>query len=199
MTTLADIRTRLRKDLHDTDSGGYRWSDAQLDRHIEHALDEMNLAIPRELTATIATTPGSRDLSLASLTTLIEVEAAEYPVGEFVPAYIGFSRWADTVSLHIDTEPDGDSAKLYYTARHTLDGSGSTLPVFLEDLVLTGAGAYAALELGAFAIDQLNTGGAAVPDHYASWARARLTAFRQLLHTHGRKNRLRARRLYVPA
>ena len=39
----------------------------------------------------------------------------------------------------------------------------------------------------------------AAAERYAAWARARLTAFRQLLHTYGRKNRLRARRLYIPA
>lgn len=197
MTTLADIRTRVRKDLHDTDA--LRWSDEQLDRHIEHALGDVNLAIPRELTATIATTPGSRDVSLAALTALIEVEAAEYPVGEFVPAYVRFSRWADTLSLHLENEPEGEDVKLYYTARHTLDGSGSTLPAFLEDLVAMGAGAQAALGLTSFSIDQLNTGGPAVAEQYAAHARARQTAFRQLLMTHGRKNRVRGRRLYVPA
>src|SRR5215207_1269054 len=46
MITLSDIRTRVRKDLHDTDSGAYRWTDAQLDRHIERSLSDLSLACP---------------------------------------------------------------------------------------------------------------------------------------------------------
>jgi len=35
MTTIADIRGRVRKDLGDTTAGAYRWTDDELDRHIE--------------------------------------------------------------------------------------------------------------------------------------------------------------------
>ncbi len=199
MTTLADIRTRVRKDLHDTDSGDYRWTDAEIDRHIGRALEELSLAIPQEKTATIATTAGSRDIALASISGLIEVEAIEFPAGLFPPAYAGFSRWANTATLHSDKEPNGDDATLYYTARHTLDGTGTTLPMHLEELLATGAGAYAALEWSSFATDRLNAGGPGVAEQYAAGARARLTAFRQLLFQHGRANRVRGRRLYTPA
>ena len=54
MTILSDIRTRIRKDLRDTDSLAYRWTDVQLDRHIERALNELSIAIPQEKLATIA-------------------------------------------------------------------------------------------------------------------------------------------------
>jgi hypothetical protein len=40
MTTLSDIRTRLRQDLGDADS--LRWDDDALDRHIARALDTMH-------------------------------------------------------------------------------------------------------------------------------------------------------------
>ena len=199
MTTLADIRDRIRKDLHDTDSASYRWPDTQLDRHIARALEEVSLAIPRELTTTMATTAGSRDLSLAAITGLIAVEKAEYPAARFPPCLAPFSRWADTLTLELETAPGGADATISYTARHTLDSSSSTLPPFLEDLVVTGAGAYAVLEIAAFAIDQLNTGGASVSESYSAWARARLIAFRQLLIQYGRANRVRSRRLHTPA
>lgn len=198
MTTLTDVRTRIRKDLHDLDSAAYRWADSQLDRHIGRALDELSLAIPLEKTALVATTNGSRDLSLSSLTGLIEVEAVEYPVGGFPPAYIETSRWGDTITLHVDRPPAGADARVYYTARHTLDTSGTTLPGHLEDLVAMGASAYAALEQGAFTIDRLNTG-EQVSREFEAWGRARLTAFTQLLHQYGRKNRVRSGRLFTSA
>ena len=196
MVTLTEARELVRRDLSDTAEAV--WPDEQLDRHIAHALDELSLAIPQELTATIATTEGSRDLSLASLSGLIEVDTAEYPAGQFPPSYIGFSTWAQTLSLHLETEPDGSDAKLYYTAMHTLDDEGSTLPDPLVEMLVTGASAYAAQEAASGSTGVLTLDPAAA-ERYAAWARARLTAFRQLLHTYGRKNRLRARRLYVPA
>jgi hypothetical protein len=38
MTTLSDTRSRLRTDLHDTDSATYRWTDGELDRHAQRAM-----------------------------------------------------------------------------------------------------------------------------------------------------------------
>lgn len=196
MVTLIEVRELVRRDLSDIAEAV--WPDDQADRHIAHALDELSLAIPQELAATVATTDGSRDLSLAALTGLIEVDTVEYPLDHFPPCYIGFSTWGETLSLHLETEPDGSDAKLYYTAMHTLDDDGSTLPQSLVEILVTGASAYAAQEASAGSTGILAIDPAAA-ERYAAWARARLTAFRQLLHTYGRKNRLRARRLYVPA
>ncbi len=198
-TTLTDVRDRIRKDLRDTDPAAYRWADAQLDRHIDHALSELSAAMPQELTATVATTPGSRDLSLVALTNLVEVEAAEYPTGGFPPAYVGFSTWSGTLVLGLEEAPPGGNAKLFFTARHTLDGAGTTLTAFQVDILATGAAGYAALEQSVFASDRLMTGGEDTGERYAGYGRARLTAFQQLLFHYGRKNRLRARRAYTPA
>ncbi len=198
MTTLSDIRTRVRKDLHDTDSGDYRWTDSQLDRHIEHALADLDLEAPRELTATIATTEGNRDVSIAALTELVAIEAAEYPVGDYPASYVRFSTWGTTLTLLMPGEPDGSDVKLYYTATHVLDGSGSTIPAALEDALAMAAAGYAAIELANFATNQVTTG-ANVPVEYAKWGQAWLTAWRQLLKQHSRSNRVRPQRLYVPA
>jgi hypothetical protein len=87
---------------------------------------------------------------------------------------------------------------VFFTAAHTLDEEGSTLLDSAVDILLTGASAYAALELASAHAGVLNLDPSAV-ERYAAWSRARLTAFRQLLHTYGRKNRVRQRRMYVPA
>lgn len=198
MPTLAEVRDRVRKDLRDTDAAIYRWSDAQLDRHIDHALQELSAAWPREATATVATTAGSRDIALASINGLLDVEAVEYPLGSFPPAYIGFATWSGTLVLHSDQLPTGDNAKLFYSALHTLDGTGTTLSNLQVETLVTGAAAYAALEQSAFTADRITTAGEA-PERFAAYARARLTAFRQLLDHYGRANRVRRRRAYVPA
>lgn len=198
MTILSDFRTRIRKDLHDTDSLAYRWTDVQLDRHIERALNELSIAIPQEKLATIATTNGSREVSVVSLTGLIAIEAIEYPVGQYPPLFIAHSRWADTVLLHVDAIPTGANARFSYTAKHVVDGSGSTVPAQFEDLLATGAAGYAAMELSSFATERINVRADVVAD-YAANGRAWLAAFNQLLHVHARTNRARSHRLYVPA
>jgi hypothetical protein len=95
--------------------------------------------------------------------------------------------------------PTGQNAKVYYTAAHTLDGSGSTLAAGFEDILATGAGAYAALEWSNFATDRLNLGGDGVAEQYAAWGQAAMTAFRQLLIEHHRRRAVRPGRLYSPA
>ncbi len=198
MTTLADIRTRVRQDLHDTDAANFRWNDGELDRHIQRALDETSRSIPVEKSATLNTSPGNRDLSLGSLLGLIEIEAVEYPVGEFPPSFVQFSLWSGTLSLLLESAPASVApVTIYYTAQHTLDGSGTTLAGFQEDIVATGASAFAILESSAGALDRLNTGGNEVPAQFLAWARAREIAFRQLLIQHARRNRVRARRAYA--
>lgn len=196
MTTLTDIRGRVRSDLSDLDATA--WPDDQIDRHIAHALSDLSLAIPRELSEDIATTAGSRDLDLSALDALIEVEMVEYPIGQYPPCYPGFGTWAQTLILHTDSPPDGADVRVFYTASHVLDEDGSTLPDHLADVLVTGAAAYAALELAA-GVTNIVTLQPEASERYAALARARQTAFRQLLHTYGRKNRVRQRRLYVPA
>lgn len=194
------MRTRVRRDLHDENAQSYRWTDAELDRHIQRSLDEVSLASPREMKATLTTTAGSRDLSLASLTGLVAVEAGEYPTGRYPPNYVRFSVWSGTLTLLMDTAPSGgQSVNVYYGAMHTLDATSSTLPIHLEDLVATGAGAYAALEWSSFAINRSNVGGEEVWRQYLLWGEDRMAAFLRRLAEVGRKNMVRARSLYVPS
>jgi hypothetical protein len=197
MTTLADIREMMRVELGIA-AGAADWSDAELDRHAARALEELSAEWPREETTQVATVPGSRDIDLSGVAGLIEVEAVEYPPGRYPPARVPFSRWADAISLHVEREPAGEPARLLYTARHILDEDGTTLAPFQVELLVSGAVAYAALERASALANTLTTASTA-PERFAAYGRARLTAFRQLLQQYGRRNRVRGRRLYVPA
>lgn len=197
MTTISDIRDRLRIDLHDP--AGDRWDDDAIDRHILHALRDIDAAIPREASSDIPTTAGSRDISLSGLAGLVAVEAIEYPVDHYPRSDVPFSAWDGGLTLHIPSLPAGGDARVYYTATHELDEMGTSLPAHLEDVLATGAAAYAALEQATATIDTLNTGGSGVSAEFADRGRAWMSAFRELLHHHSRRNRLRSRRLYMPA
>ncbi len=194
---LGQMRTRLRRDLHDEDASSYRWSDAELDRHIDRALREVSQAAPWQVKATL-TTSASRDLSLTSLAGLIVIEAVEYPVGQYPPIYVRFSRWGDTLTLLVDQTPSaGEQVYVYYGKLHTLDGTTSTIPAHLEDLAATGAAGYAALEWASFATNRVNVGGEDGAQRYLTWGGELMATFRQGLARE--RSRLRRRQLYRPA
>lgn len=197
---LPTMRTILRRDLHDEDAGDERWTADELDRHIARAVRELSLAAPLEATASLLTTSGSRDLSIASLADRVSIEAVEYPTGQYPPSLVPFSVWEDTLTLLIDRLPGAnEDVVVRYSRLHTLDGTSSTIPAALEELVATGAGAYAALEWASFATNRVNVGGTETWRNYHTWAQERLAAFAKALAKHGRQRSLRSRRLYQPA
>ncbi len=197
---IVQLRARLRRDLRDEDPDQQRWSDAELDRHLQRAARELSLAIPLEAVAVLAAPGGSRDLPLSGLEGLVEVEAVEYPVGLFPPSYVPFSLWAGGLTLLGERVPTpGEQVRVYYTRLHTLDESTCTVPAALEDLLLTGAAAYAALEWSGYAANRVNVGGEDVWRRYLTWGERMLSLFQQGLERHARRNAVRARRLYTPA
>jgi len=195
---LTEMRATVRRDLHDEDDTNYRWSNDELDRHIAHAVREFSEAIPCEQKTIKATTSGSREIDISTLTDRIMVQAVEYPVDNFPKQYQRFSRWGDTVTLLGDKVPDGSNAYIYYGKLHTLDASTSTIPTNLEDLVAAGAEGYAAVEWAVYAVNRVNVGGAMTAGEFLAWGNERLIFFRQELKRLGRRNRVRIRQLYKP-
>ncbi len=199
MTTLTEIRARVRADLHDEDPADYRWDSAELDRHISHALREMSLAVPLEAKVTLDAVPGSRDVSLSSLTDRVLVDSVEYPAGQSPPEFTDFRVWGDTLTLLAERVPAQDEqVVVYYGKLHSLDYVASTVPPALEDVLVTGASGYAAHSLSGFTINRLNTGGDSVWRDYMVWGRERMNAFHRALARYGPGGRIRSRRLRRP-
>ncbi len=196
---LSDMRTNVRRDLRDEDSENYRWTDDEIDRHIEHSLTEFSDALPREQTSQIATTADSMDIDISSLTDRIMVKAVEYPLEALPRSYQRFSLWEDTLTLLSDYVPAGDDCLIYYGKLHTLNAETSTIPTKHEDLVALGAAGYALTAWAAFAIDQVNLGGTGTPALFRIDGQGKLTHFRQELKRLGRLGKVRTARLYTPA
>jgi hypothetical protein len=195
---LNDMRALVRCDLHDEDEDSERWTDDELDRAISRAVAELSEHLPLESAADLTTTAGSRELDLGSLSGRVMVAAVEYPAGEFPRRFQPFSLWGDTLTLLGEEVPDGSDATVYYGTLHTLDAQGGTLPALHEDLVALGAAGYAAVEQSVYAVNRVNAGGASVPADLRKWGKDRLDRFRAELRRLGRRNRVRATRLYVP-
>ena len=194
---LTEMRAIVRRDLHDEDAETYRWTDDELDRHITHAVKDFSEAIPCEQKAVKATTSGSREIDISTVTDRIMVEAVEYPVDEFPRRYQRFTLWADTLTLLGNEVPDGSNAYIYYGKLHTL-GESSTIPTVHEDLIAAGACGYAAVEGAVYAINRVNVGGTPTSADFLAWGKEKLNYFKAELKRLGRRNRVRIRSLYRP-
>ena len=167
---IGTLRWRLRSELHDEDATNYRWTDAVLDR----AARELSLVLPREQKTALITTAGSREVGVAGLSDRVRIEAVEYPAAKWPPSYVQFSLFESTLTLL----------------------SVSTLPAVAEDVVVTGAAAYAALEWASFASNRANVSGTAAFESYQTWGEERLKLFHEAMRRFGREARVRNTALY---
>jgi hypothetical protein len=197
MTTIAAMRALVRQDLHDEDSAAYRWTDAVLDRHVQRAVAEYSLHLPLEQKTTLTTTAGSRDIDIASLTAYLAVEAVEWPTGEFPPRLVAVSKWQNILTMDTINAPTSvQNVNVYWVRNHTLAAGSSTTPTPHDDLIATGAAAYAALDWTSYAANRINTGGEDAWGRYKAFGEERLRAFRGELKRLGRLNTVRVRRMY---
>lgn len=87
-----------------------------------------------------------KDLSIASITNLIEVEKAEYKTRQTPPVFRNCKVFGDVLTLDINFTPtDGDEVFLYCRKVHQLTESTSTLNEDLEKVLMEGVVAKAAL------------------------------------------------------
>jgi hypothetical protein len=195
---LSDMRTLVRRDLHDEDSGNYRWTDNELDRQIARAVKEYSEKLPLEQKATLATTPGSREISIAALTNRVMVEAVEYPAGQFPPIFQRYALWNDILTLLGTEIPDGSNCSVYYGKLHTLDVSSSTIPTQHEDLIATGACGFAGAEMAVYTINRVNSGGSSTPQDWDQWSKDKMALFQSELKRLSYRNKVRSRQFYIP-
>jgi hypothetical protein len=193
---LSDMRTLVRRDLKDEDNSNYRWQDNEIDRAIARAVAELSRYVPREMKATIATTAGSRDIALTTLTDRVSVDRVEFPVGETPRSFQRFAVYSETITLIGDVAGNGTNCYIYWGKVHTLDGSTSTIPSYLEDVLALGAAAYAVLAQSQLRIDTAGFGGERADTDYQFWGGAMLKDFKAQLKRFGRGRKLKISQFY---
>jgi len=184
-TYLSDLRNQIRKDLHDEDSGNYRWTDNVLNRHIERALAEFSAACPRTATTTINASAGVREYDLSAISELnnrpTAVLAVEWPYVAAAPAYppcfTPFRVFANWLYLLAQTAPAaGDVMRVWYSLPHVLSESVKTLAPDDEPLLALGAAAYAALARESYASERI-TVSSRTAEEYRAWGERALPRF----------------------
>jgi hypothetical protein len=185
MLTLSDplLTTTIhavRNDLKDLVSADYKWSDAELTRHIEHAISDVSQYRPYEIKAICHTVADSFDVDISACTGRVKVKKIEYPVGQNPPENPDFTIWGDTLTMSLDSPPSAsdEDVYVYYGVMHTIDGvpTLANKPVLL-DLVIDGATAYAAFAAASLAVDSVNIGGANVNLEYLRLCQQKLNQY----------------------
>jgi len=141
---ISTMRGLVRRDLKDEDSDNYRWTNDEIDRAITRAVAELSRYAARPIKTTIATTDDSFEIDISALTDRISVDQVEFPIDEHPRIFQRFSVYQDTLTLIGAYEGDGEDCYILWTQVHTLDGDGSSIPTYLEDLVALGAAGFAA-------------------------------------------------------
>lgn len=194
---IAEMRTLVRRDLRDDDPADQRWSDDEIDRHVQHAVHDLGRAAPLESVANVGAVAGSREVALAALPGLVDVEGVEYPIDRNPACFVPFSRWGGSLTLQVDAPPtSGEQLRVYYTGLHTLDAASSTVPEHLEDTVAMGAAAYAALAWAGYAANRVNVGGEDTARRYRVWGNERLQDFQRALGRAASRRGVRVRHMY---
>jgi len=193
---LSTMRTLVRRDLKDEDNSNYRWQDNEIDRAIGRAVAELSRYIPREMKVTIATIDGSREIDISTLTDRVSVDRIEFPVGESPRRFQRFVVYSDAITLVGDAEGDGGTCYIYWSKVHTLDGSTSTVPGHLEDVLALGAAAYAVLAQAQYRSDVAGIGGDRADNDYQSWGAAMLKEFKSQLRRFGKGRKLKISQFY---
>ncbi len=196
MATLTTIKTAVRRDLKDEDNSNYRWQDTEIERAIARAVAELSRYVPREMKATIATTDGSREIAMTTLTDRVSVDRIEFPIDEHPRQFQRFTVYMETITLIGDVEGDGANCYVFWGKVHTLDGSTSTLPTYLEDVLALGAAAYAVLAQTQYRTDTAGIGGEQADRDYQSWGNTALEEFKAQLKRFSRSRQLKISQFY---
>jgi hypothetical protein len=145
---------------------------------------------------TIATIDGSREIDISTLTDRVSVDRIEFPVGESPRRFQRFVVYSDAITLVGDAEGDGGTCYIYWSKVHTLDGSTSTVPGHLEDVLALGAAAYAVLAQAQYRSDVAGIGGDRADNDYQSWGAAMLKEFKSQLRRFGKGRKLKISQFY---
>jgi len=192
-TALATIRARLQTVLDD--AAAAVWTTAELDQHIQDGLRDLSHRIPRERTTTIATTNGSRNVALTTLTERVRLVALEWPTGTDPKSFVDFSVWEDTLRIESAAVPNGTNCTIYWQSLHSINGT-KTLPEDYDDALVHAAAGRACDQQAADLTNTLPTGG---PGSTAEWRRLAAHFRARYEERVAPRRGIKRSRLYAPA
>ncbi len=187
---LLSLRKKLRRDLKD-ESAPYRWTDDQLNRAIYRAVSELSHIMPREMETEFTTAPDSREVDISSLTDLVKVLEVEYPSGKDPRSKVYFEVFGSKLHIGGSQVPTGDTCIVRWGKMHQLNEYQSTIPSYLDDVILMGAQAFAVLSQAQY-VTETDSGGVYDADRdYERWGESMLQQFYKAIQRQAQKRRVK--------
>jgi len=122
------------------------FADDEIGIHIMNCVMEMSQAKPYEVKETLTTSSGSKKLDISSIEDLLYIDWLEYPVDQDPVRKKGFEKFADIITMLIDTTPSADETVYAYCKKlHSISEDSSTLSPDMEHVLVMGAAANTAL------------------------------------------------------
>lgn len=181
---LTDILRLVRDELKDAGEADY--TDAVVEAGIRVALNEINKASPYQDVETVTMTDESPFVDVSTISDLLEVVAAYYPVTstyEYWKNKRNVTRFGNTIRIEMDARPSGNSEQAYLECekRHTLTELTSTLRPYEEEALIVGASSSVAMSHARPTINRQNVGGGKVPTGLMTWGQLKESQFQGLL------------------
>jgi hypothetical protein len=123
--TEASVIARVAQELQDT--GTAIWGTAEIRQAMDDALVTISEYIPRLAKGTVSFASTARELSLSSLTDLMDVDSVEFPIDEHPKRYVNFTKRGGTVILddYLPSVETTDSAYIWYFIPHEVSGTAT--------------------------------------------------------------------------
>jgi len=200
MSNLATLRPLVRLDLKDPTGASERWADAVLDRHIKRAVREYSYVVPRDQVSLLAGAAGGRTVGIGSLGDLIvRIAAVEFPIDRTPRRMVPFSVFG--TSIYVDMEETfagaASECRVWYHDAHVINGTVS-FKARDDDVIVTGAAAFALLEYVAYVSNRVNVAGEAAWGQFGDLGRQKLETFRRMLRELPEANKVRSGVLFSP-
>ena len=180
---LAEMVTKVRTILKDTDESDQRFEDSELEQSVSLAVSDYSQYSLLQTSDTVSTSNGSREIDVSGIdeaANLISVDKLEFPIDETPRVYTPFKRYLLVLTMTKAVGDDND-CRVYYSVMHTLSASVNTIPAPHDDLIALGAAAYAALSEAQFQTDKANFGGENVDRDYLKWGVSMMAEFKARL------------------
>ena len=191
---LTEMSARVRRDLQDTDSTNYRWTDTEVNEAIERVVREFSLAYPKQEQSELDTTNGSKELDISSLTSLLKVFSVEFPLDLEPPYYQYFAIWG--TKLFMTDKGDGTKARVKWGKLHTLVSDSSTIPIQFDEIIVLGATGYLAISASVYTVDRATISGRYATADFLNWGKERLDHYKRQLKHIALSNRVIQTELY---
>jgi hypothetical protein len=204
MSTLVQLRDRTEQVLADT--GNSIWSTTWIDEGLRQALAEYNLVLPYRAIDTLDLTgilnDSGYEIDLSGWSEVggcydIERVWLPYEEDDEIPTVRSFEFWREMQTLYIKggASPDEtDTARLFYTAAHTISGldsaTSTTVRVEHETLLVNGAAGHVAASR-ALDLTEQATISQISGQQVRAWGLSKLQEFRAGLRSVGRSSSAR--------